>query len=122
VAPEEAAAPRDEIDGMLPFTPTARRVFQRTEVVSTFMQITQGTARSDALQAITVQARILDAQGGVVRDQSMTIEPDRFTAGRSTNARFSLPVGTLTAGQFLLTVDARAGEHAARRTVRFEVR
>jgi hypothetical protein len=122
VAPEEVAAPREEIDGMLPFVPTARRVFQRTEVVSTFMQITQGTARSGSLRAVTVQARIVDANGNAVRDQSMTINPDGFAVGRSTNARFSLPVGALTAGQYLLTVDARTGEDSAARTGRFEVR
>ena len=77
VAPEEPVA-LDEIDDGLPFVPTARRRFAPTDTVSAFVQVTQGTARKDALQSVTLRLRINDAHDAIVRNQSGTLSPAEF--------------------------------------------
>lgn len=121
VNPEEPSAPREEAQG-LPFVPTARRAFQRTEAVSAFVQISQGTARTDALQPVTVRVRIIDTQDNAVRDQALVVAPDQFASNRTASSRLALPVQNLPAGEYLLRLDAVMGERVAERTVRFEVR
>jgi hypothetical protein len=122
VAPEEVTAPREEVDGLLPFVPTARRAFAPADVVSAFLQVSQGTRRSNPLQMVDVRIRVLNVQGAEVRVESMTVRPDQFASNRAANVRFSIPTSDLAAGRYLLSIDAQAGNHSASRTIRFEIR
>lgn len=122
VTPEESTAPLEELQGVLPFVPTARRAFERTETVSAFVQISQGTLRTDALVPVTVHVRIVNVQDAVVRDHTMMLPPDEFTTSRTATPRLALPVQNLPPGAYLLRIDATMGERTTERTVRFDVR
>ena len=121
VAPEEPVASRDEIDGVLPFVPTARRTFTSTDAVSAFVQVSQGTSRKDPLQPVALILRIDDAQGTAVRNQTATLTPAEFTGHRTANSRLSLPLRELPAGPYLLTLQATLGERRTERLVRFQL-
>jgi VWFA-related protein len=121
VSPEEVTAPRDEIDDVLPFVPTARRAFAQSETVSVFAQVSQGTSRTAPLQAVAVRARIVDVHDTAIRDERSVLAANRFKTNRTANLRLSLPIQTLPPGSYLLTVTAMVGQHTAERLVRFHV-
>ncbi len=121
VAPEEPVASRDEIDGALPFVPTARRRFTSTDTVSAFVQVSQGTLRKDPLQPVALLLRIDDTHGTALRNQTGTLSPADFADHRTANSRLSLPLRGLPPGRYLLTLQAALGERRTERLVRFEV-
>ena len=120
VSPEEPVA-LDEVGSGLPFVPTARRKFAPGDAISAFVQVTQGTARKDALQPTQLRLRINDARDAIVRNQSGTLSPAEFGKNRTANARLSVPLRELPPGEYLLTLEATSGEHRAERLLRFEV-
>jgi VWFA-related protein len=122
VAPEEAVASRDEIDDALPFVPTARRTFAGGDTVSAFVQVSQGTARKDAIQPVTVLLRISDTSDAAVRNRTGTLTAAEFANNRTANSRLGLPLQGLPPGQYLVTLEATTGERRAQRSVRFAVR
>ena len=122
VAPEEPGVPRSEIDGALPFVPTARRSFTSSDTVSAFVQVSQGTARKNALQPVTLRLRIDDTQAVVRRTQTGTLAPAQFGNNRTANSRLTLPLRGLPPGHYLLTLEAGLGEQQVNRLVRFELR
>jgi hypothetical protein len=122
VSPEEPVASRGEIDGALPFVPTARRTFTSTDTVSAFVQVSQGTSRKDPLQPVTLLLRIDDTQGTAVRNQTATLTAAEFAGHRTANSRLSLPLRELPPGPYLLTLQAALGERRTERLVRFEVK
>lgn len=122
VVPEEPAAPREEIDDVLPFVPTAQRTFNRGDVMSAFVQISQGTERRDRLQSVTVRLRIIDAQDAAVRDQSLALEPAAFAKNRTANSKLMVPTAGLVPGRYLLRLSTAMGERHVERTLRFEMR
>jgi VWFA-related protein len=121
VTPEEPSAPRDEIDGVLPFAPTARRTFTRADTVSAFVQVSQGTSRKDALVPVAMAMHIVDAEDHVVRQQSSTLGPEAFASNRTANAKLAIPIAGLAPGQYLFELGATAGKKSAERVVRFSV-
>ena len=122
VAPEEPGVPRSEIDGVLPFVPTARRSFASSDTVSAFVQVSQGTGRKDALQPVTVRLRIDDTQATAVRTQTGALSPAQFGSNRTANSRLTLPLRDLPPGQYLLTLEAALADRRIERQVRFELR
>jgi VWFA-related protein len=122
VAPEEPAAPRPEIDGVLPFVPTARRAFVESDTVSAFVQVSQGTTRDEPLRPVALRLRVNDVQDATLRTEAGTLALEQFAKNRTANARFALPLRGLPPGQYLLTIEAEAGERRAARAVRFEKR
>ena len=122
VSPEEVTAPRDEIDGVLPFVPTARRAFARNETASVFVQVSQGTSRTAALQPVTLRVQIVDAHDTASRDERSVLAANRFETNRTANLQLSLPIQNLAPGSYLLTLTAVVGQRTAERLVRFDVR
>jgi hypothetical protein len=122
VAPEEPAAPREEIDNVLPFVPTAQRAFTRADDVSAFVQIAQGTERRDTLQSVTLRVRVIDAQDAAVRDQSLELAATAFTKNRTANSKMKVPTRGLAPGRYLLRLSTTMGERHVERTLRFEMR
>jgi hypothetical protein len=122
VAPEEPGVPRSEIDGALPFVPTARRSFASADTVSAFVQVSQGTARKDPLQPVTLRLRIEDAQAIAQRTQTGTLSPAQFGSNRTANSRLTLPLRDLQPGHYLLTLEAALADQRVERVVRFEMR
>jgi hypothetical protein len=101
--------------------PTTERSFRRTDSVQAFLEVYQGTARTDALQPVAMRVRIINTQDIAVRDQSIVLEPDRFSTNRAATSRLTLPVQNLPPGEYLLRLDVTMGDRTADRAVRFRV-
>lgn len=101
-------------------SPTTRRRFTRNDAVRAVLQIYQGTRRSEALAAVAVRVRILDAAGTVVRDQSLPFAPSSFV-DRRTDCVVTLPLSALAPGDYLLQLEAAADRHTSGSTLRFTV-
>jgi hypothetical protein len=87
-----------------------------------FVQVSQGTARKDTLQPVTLRLRIDDAQGTARVTQSGELAPGQFASNRTANARLTLPLRDLSPGLYLLTLEAVLGDQRVERLVRFERR
>lgn len=110
----------DPIIGIVPVTPTARRDFAASDHVTAFVRVYQGGKPNMA--DVPVAVTILDVQDRKVFTSGETLAMDSFGTTRATDYRFDLPVSKLTAGEYLLTLDATLGKVTARRDVRFTVR
>lgn len=119
--PETDVVPPGFFQGVLPIAPTTQRAFQPAGGVTAFMQVYQGTARTDALEPVGVRARIVDTQGTTVRDQALVLGPEEFAVGRAASVRLELPVQNLRAGEYLFRLEAMMGERVAGRALRFRV-
>lgn len=117
VKPGVAAAPRGALSDLLPIVPTTVRDFAADDEVQGFVQVVQG-GRS-ALRSVTVHIRVVDGSDAIVHRAGDTLESAMFSATRVGEYGFTVPVGGLRPGAYLLTIETRAGERAARREIRF---
>jgi hypothetical protein len=99
---------------------TTRRVFHLDDRVDAILQIYQGTQRTDAIAPVSVRARVLDAQGRAVRDQSLVIAEKAFT-NRRASCQIAVDVEHLPPGQYLLSLDASLERQTSGRALRFSV-
>lgn len=105
--------------GTLPVTPTARRLFLRSESAEVFVRFYQGNR--GRIRALPVSLRIADASGEATIQGDETIPPGQFDDARSTEWRFVLPLERLPAGEYLLTVEATLDDRRVTRHLRFSV-
>jgi uncharacterized protein (TIGR02217 family) len=103
-----------------PPVPTTRRVFRRGEQVRALLQIYQGTERTEAIAPVSMRVQILDAKGGAVRDQSLPFTEKTFT-NRRADCVITLPIANLSAGEYLLKLEASLDRRTAGRALRFAV-
>jgi hypothetical protein len=89
--------------------------------VRAFLQLYQGTRRTDTIVPASVRARVLDARGAVAHDQALVFDVGDFRARRA-DCRIDVPVNRLAAGQYLLEIEAAAGGERDTRKLRFSVR
>jgi VWFA-related protein len=116
---------RSEISGgsemladVLPIVPTVRRNFLATEPMKAFLRVYQpGKTPSP----IDVSARIVNGRSAMVVEDTRSIEADAFKANRSADYQLDLPLARLTAGEYLLTVEASRDKQRTSRSVRFQV-
>jgi VWFA-related protein len=119
--PARVAAPYFATETVSPIVPTTRRVFTHEDRVSTFLRAYQ--AKVDVFAPVQVAIRIVDDHDNVVSDTTQTLGPDDFSKKtRSADVNYPLPAVNLAPGNYLLTFEATAGTHKARRDVRFSVR
>ena len=105
----------------LSVAPTTDRTFAASETAAAFLQIYQGTERTDALRPVSLHASIVDAKNRVVDDVTNLIGAGGFH-DRRTDYRRLIPTQKLAPGEYLLTIVATAGQQTAKRTVRFSIR
>jgi len=103
----------------LPVTPTTRRLFLRHEMVDVLVRFYQGGR--NRMRNLPVSLRIADAGGEAIIQGTEIIPPSQFTAARSTDWRFTLPLDRLLPGEYLLAVDAGLDDRTVTRHVRFAV-
>ena len=120
VSPPVASGPSRALVGLLSGTPTTLREFYRDEAVGAFLRVCQGIGR--AAEPVTITLRIVDRHGATVQEKSETLGSDRFAGTRTADYAFDVPISSLAPGPHLLTVQATAGTHLARRNVRFDVK
>ena len=100
--------------------PTSIRVFTSADAAVATLRIYQRGAKERL--PVTVTARILNAADSSVFTATEIIAADRFPADRSADYTLPIPLARLTPGLYLLTFEAVAGKHTARRDIRFTVR
>jgi VWFA-related protein len=120
VTPGTVVVPEAPLAGLLPVTPTTRRVFASTDSVTAFVRLYQGVSR--ALIPGYVVAEILDDQDTSVYRQETRLVAGAFGASRAVDFSVDVPVDRLAPGSYVLGVEARHGNETARRDVRFTVR
>jgi hypothetical protein len=101
-SPEPLTAPGTPLADLLPIVPTARREFSGTDRVTAFMRIYQS---STGAQTVSVAARIVDTGGRVAFENR--------TEQKGSDYQLELPVQRLTAGEYLLAIEATSGRAKA---------
>ena len=119
VTPELPAAPKNALATITKIVPTSIRSFTSADTAAATLRIYQRGAKERL--PVTVTARILDAADSSVFTATEVVVADRFPADRSADYTFPLPLARMTPGTYLLTFEAVAGKHSARRDVRFTV-
>ena len=118
-AGSDTIAGREKLSGLLPFAPTAVRVFAANDRVGALLRIHQPTRRP--AQPVTLLTEIVDGTGTLVQASSRAISADAFVDGAGVEHRVELPRGSLPTGGYLLRFVASAGPSRAQRDVRFEI-
>jgi hypothetical protein len=115
------ARPDGSFRDLCPLEPTARREFTSTSHVTAFARVYQ--AEHDASLPVTLRRRIIDASNRTVQESSDRLFEPRNSASHSADYQFELPLASLSAGQYLLTIDAtRKEKETTHRDVVFSVR
>ena len=121
VSPSRPALPADAFVGLLPVAPTTVRAFATTDRVTVFLRAYSGGNRTPV--AINVRAEIRNTSDEVVFTRADTVTPTGASAPRSADYRLELPVSTLPAGDYVLSILAAPPKTSPiRRDVRFSVR
>jgi hypothetical protein len=113
-------APPRVLRDLAPLAPTTERTFAASDIVTAFLRVYQGGR--DKLAPVTMTAAIADAAGAGVFAKTDVLAGAAFGPERSAEYQLRLPLATLPAGEYLLTVGAAAGKITAKRDVRFERR
>lgn len=108
------------IADLVPFLPTTIRVFHTDDDVAVFLRIYEGG--KGPLAPVRVSAKVRDKDDAVKSSHDAVLATDYFSEVRSADVELSLPLAQLSAGDYLLEVDAHSGAHQVRRTARFTVR
>jgi hypothetical protein len=134
--PKPVSTDTDRIKAYVPVAPTARRTFSGADRVTAFARIYQGGQTSAAapdparprqsgpvLQTVQLSILVTDSQGTVRFRRAEAVAADIFGPNdRMAEFRMDVPLKDLTAGEYLLTLDATSSRGAARRDVRFTIR
>ena len=120
VTPELPAAPKNALATITKVVPTSIRSFTSADTAVATLRIYQRGAKERL--PVTVTARILDTADSSAFTATEVVAADRFPADRSADYSFAIPLARLMPGPYLLTLEAVAGKHTARRDVRFTVR
>jgi VWFA-related protein len=94
---------REALQSLLPFAPTTVRAFASTDRVGALVRVHQRAGRP--AQAMTVTITILDAAGATVVTATRQVAAAEVTAG-GVEHRYELPLASLPAGEYLLSIAA----------------
>ena len=109
------------LKGLVPLVPSASRTFGRADDVSAFFRVYQGGTAT--VLPVVLSVRVLDDQGTAVVDLSESLDANRFGTHRAVDYLYRLPLDRLTAGRYLLTIEARRPDRVTpKRDVPFSVR
>jgi hypothetical protein len=120
VTPDLPAAPKNALATITKVVPTSIRVFTSADTAVATLRVYQRGAKERL--PVTVTARILDTADSSAFTATELVAADSFPADRSADYNFPIPLARLTPGAYLLTFEAVAGKHTARRDIRFTVR
>jgi hypothetical protein len=114
------ATPAEALAGVLDIAPTTRRDFTSSDDVSALARAYQKLGMQPT--AVTVVFRILDRALSEVTATQITLMPEQFSKSGGADARFAVPLDTLSPGSYVLRIEASAAGAASVRDVRFTVR
>lgn len=114
--------PRSDASVLAPFVaamPTSVRSVRQNVSAATFVQVYQGTSRTDRLVSVSIQARIVDVNDRVVHETGGVLDAEAFRDRRA-DYRMQIPAD-LVPGEYLLRLVATGGGESATRAMRFNV-
>ena len=117
-SPGPVVGAQDALRTILPVLPTARRTFTADHQVSAFTRVYQG--RKAPLIPVALRTQLRNASNEVVMDRREDLGAAQFSSARSADVSVDLPMTQLPPGEYLLTVEARAGR-SVQRDSRFRV-
>jgi len=109
----------DVLADLIPVLPTAARLLSPAVPLTAFLRVYQGG--KDPPRPVEMRARILDATNRPVLEETGELGAGLFGASRAADYRLELPLARLSAGQYLLTIEATDAKATERRDVRFTV-
>lgn len=115
------ATPPRVFDTLVRGAPTPNRQFSQTAHITAFARVYQNV-RDDKPREVILRASIVDAAGRTAVRQPLTLEPAAFDEGHTAEWHLDLPLPSLVAGDYLLTLEAAIGNNDTRRQLRFTVR
>lgn len=116
-APPVPSGPHDAFKDLMPILPTTRRAFETRDRVLSFLRIYQTGTRRPLPAALAV--RIVNTSGTAVMQEEIALPAEAFDRRRRADCQFELPIRGLAAGDYVLTVDVKAGDATVQRAVRF---
>jgi len=120
-ASAEPMASVGSLADVVPIVPTSIRKFLNSDRVTAFARVYQGG--DDLPSEARIDVKILDAEGNEVHSTTETFAPERFNGLQGVDYRVELPLQKLTAGAYLLSLQATRGtRRTPPRDVRFIVR
>jgi VWFA-related protein len=105
---------------LLQVVPMTTRTFDKMAIVTSFVEVYQNPGLR--VQPVALTVHIHDDREQVVFSQTDAIDAARFDALHRAPFSLVLPLRTLKPGEYLLTLEAKAGTATARRDVRFAVK
>jgi hypothetical protein len=118
-SPSAIAAPKAAFAKVVPVVPTSDREFGAGASATAFLRVYQHVKPA---APIDVAIRVVDAEGKDAASKTERLDVDRFVSG-SADVTYNLPLATLSAGVYLLSITATIeAKTTARRDVRFSVR
>lgn len=118
--PQSAAAPKDALAKITTVIPTSRRQFEKEDTATVVVRVYQRRAKQP--RPVTMIAKISDSSGSEVFTRRDEVPAHAFPADRAVDYRFDIPLAQLARGEHLVTLEATAGSHTARRELRISVR
>jgi len=121
--PSDVAIKKDQpLAAVLPFEPTTRRAFSKTEAVAALLRLYQSEGQKR--QPVSLTTRIVNDADATVFERTTELPPEAFEGSmRAAEHQLRLPLATLPPGQYLLTFEARLDKRLERATpVRFQVK
>jgi VWFA-related protein len=107
------------LSDLVPGLPTTRRQFLASDDVAVFVRIYQGG--KGRIVPVRMTARVRNERNAVASNYEGMLEVENFSNDRSADFEVRLPLAHLSAGEYLLEVDAQSGARHAIRTARFTV-
>ncbi|HEX5070698.1 MAG TPA: VWA domain-containing protein [Vicinamibacterales bacterium] len=112
-------APARVLQDILRPVPTTEREFGSADSVMAFVRVYQAVEKP---ASVPINVSIQDATGKRAFNKSDTLKPEAFGDARAADYQFLLPLETLKAGEYLLTLEIARGKVTVRRDVRFSVK
>jgi len=118
--PSDSPVTDKALADLVPFLPSAQRQFQPKDDVAAFVRLYQGG--KGTIAPVRMSAKVTDEKNIVRSEQETVVDSRSFSAERSADYRVALPLAHLSAGEYLLEVEAQSGDRRVHRTARFAVR
>jgi VWFA-related protein len=115
--PPPSLANEGELSSVTSVKPTAARTFSSSERVRAFVRVYQKEPRP-----VRVTSRVTNDRNEPVASHADDFAAEAFARQGSVDSQVELPLASLAAGQYLLTIEALAGDTRVTREVRFTVR
>jgi hypothetical protein len=96
------------------------REFANDDRPTAFVRLYQGGKRP--LAPVRLTARILNEEDAAVFEETSTVPAESFTAARSADYRFALPLAELKPGEYLVSIVAAADKLTSQRDVRIAIK